>query len=170
MQSFFPNLRFEESIDESICLLMFTCCTLTSISPASIFEISTISLIILAFGHHFYYIETYSCCISPSVPVLSINLQTLEYHSLECISWLMLARKADFNRSDSSACSLAFNNSIPVSLMFCISVHVPNHLITFPFFYRALLELTTKISTIFMTHSAFKRIRSIICNGILPSI
>jgi hypothetical protein len=29
----------------------------------------------------------------------------------------MLARKADFNRSDSSACSLAFNNSIPVSLM-----------------------------------------------------
>jgi hypothetical protein len=34
--------------------------------------------------------------------------------------------------------------------MFCISVHVPNHLITFPFYLkRALLELTTKIAPFF---------------------
>ena len=41
------------------------------------------------------------------------------------ISWDMLAKKADFNRSLSSAFSLAFNNSISVFLSEDISVMIP---------------------------------------------
>jgi len=105
----------------SICSFILESFLSTSISPASIFEISTISLMILSIrAPLFSIILIYSCCSSPErfgsfnssekprIPFIGVR-----------ISWLILARKADFKRSLFSAISFA---SIRSAIMFFFSV------------------------------------------------
>lgn len=93
--------------------------------PASILATSRISLISCRSNSLLLLmILIYSFRSSSSSAMVSrLEKPTIAFSGVR-ISWLILARKADFKRSDSSALSLAFLSSISSS--FCLSIRISN--------------------------------------------
>ena len=119
----------------SVCSLIFVSVKFNFTTPASILEISTISLIMLSIlAPLFCMIRMYSCCSSP-VSSGSFNNSAKPRMPFigVLISWLILARKADFNRSLSSACSFDLMSSRVNFLLSVISVLMPRKFVISPF-------------------------------------
>ena len=119
----------------SICSFRLVSDNEISICPDSTFEILIMSLMMFSIRTPlFSIILTYSCCSSPArfgdfnssvkprMPFIGVR-----------ISWLILARKASFNRSLSSAFSLAFISSFSAFLRSVMSSVIAIKCVVLPF-------------------------------------
>jgi len=107
------------------------------------------------------------CCFSSSSVVSAINFEkpTIAFRGV-LISWLILARNADFNRSDCSAFIRADISSFSDSFSSVISHDTPiTRGILFSVGTRAFDVLTTRVSPVAVTYSSWNSSLSLVFNN-----